>query len=311
MNPWMTMVKQATEIAQDQTYPASVLYMVATPIGNLADLSLRAIYILSLCDTLACEDTRQTQRLLKVLGLQKPMVSLHQHNEHQASEHLLQRLASGERVAYVTDAGTPGISDPGARLCLEVRAAGYRIIPIPGASSLTALLSVSACLRQEQEATSPSFLFSGFLPTKAQQRQAVFQQWLTTSCAIVALEAPHRIATLAQELRMFDNRRLTVARELTKQFEHIQEMPASQWIDWVNQHPLEASKGEWIFVLHPLEITKENSSLGISLEAQNTLRILLKELPLKTAVKLASQLTSERRNDLYEWALLHQEKERQ
>ena len=151
-------------LAASQSYPAGTLYVVATPIGNVADLSLRALHVLGLADAVACEDTRNTGQLLSRVGLQRPLVAVHEHNEREAAGRIAARLAAGERIAYVSDAGTPGISDPGARLVEAVRAAGHPVVPLPGPSAAVAALSVAGDLL---DAGAGRFTFAGFLPSKA------------------------------------------------------------------------------------------------------------------------------------------------
>jgi 16S rRNA (cytidine1402-2'-O)-methyltransferase len=277
-----------------QHYPQSALFMVATPIGNLADISLRAIHLLGLVDAIACEDTRHTGSLLKSLGLEKPLISLHQHNELEASQQVLSRLAQGQRVAYVSDAGTPGVSDPGARLVEVARQADYVCVPIPGASSLTALMSVAG-----QGGDDPRFVFHGFLPAKGQARHQAVQHMAADKRAHLVLESPHRIAALADDLGVLGMRELTIGRELTKQFESVVRMPASQWAEWL-KGDANRSRGEFVVYVHPMAETAEE---GLSADTESTLRALLAELPTKTAVKLCADITGHARNALYERAL--------
>lgn len=268
--------------------------MVATPIGNLGDLGLRAIHVLGLVDAVACEDTRHTGTLLHAVGLTKPFISLHQHNEASATEQVLRRLAQGERVAYVSDAGTPGVSDPGARLVERVRQAGHGCAPIPGASSLTALLSVAG-----QGGDDPRFVFHGFLPAKGQAREQAIQAIGEDARGHLILESPHRIATLAKDLTQLGTRDLTVGRELTKQFESVVRLPACEWADWMSEDS-HRSRGEFVLYVHPSTATP-NGDLPHS--ADKTLRLLLAELPTKTAVRVCADITGVSRNVLYEQAL--------
>ena len=282
--------------AADQYYPQNTLYVVATPIGNLADISLRALHVLQLADAIACEDTRHSQMLLRAYGIDKnahQLIALHQHNEEQAANSVLERLLQGQRVAYISDAGTPGISDPGARLVARVRAAQLRTIPLPGASSVTTLLSGAGIVNTDNNNT---FIFQGFLPHKAQERATAVQQLSQQRCAVVLLEAPHRIEALAQALQPLGERLLTIGRELTKQFENIVTLPAQQFAGWLAQSS-HHSKGEFTLVLHPAPVATD--------DAPNTrvLQLLLEHLPLKTAVKLATELTGASRNTLYAQAL--------
>lgn len=269
--------------------------MVATPIGNLADITLRALHVLQLVDALACEDTRHTQSLLRAYGIDRPsaaLIALHQHNEAEAAQQVVARLQAGQRLAYVSDAGTPAISDPGARLVAAVRAAGLPIVPLPGASSITAALSVAGVVDE-----AGAFVFAGFLPAKAGERTAAVQALASEARAIVLLEAPHRIGALATALALLGTRPLTVARELTKQFEQLVTLPAAELGAWLAADE-KRERGEFVLVLHPLQA--QTSESGPDLRA---LTLLLAELPLKTAVRLAAEITGASRNTLYEAAL--------
>jgi 16S rRNA (cytidine1402-2'-O)-methyltransferase len=286
----------AAEAAGAQQYPAGALYVVATPIGNLADLTLRAIHVLGLVDALACEDTRVSAGLLRHLGLDKPLIALHQHNETQAAALVLQRLAMGQRVAYVSDAGTPAVSDPGAALVAQMAAAGCRVLPIPGASSALAALSVAG------DARSSGFEFVGFLPSRGAERAAALHRLGQGSVAQVLFEAPHRIETLARELAALAAQRpLTLCRELTKQFETVATMSAEQLPHWLAADA-NRLRGEFVLVLHAPEPSNAPST-GPSAAALGMLTVLLRELPLKQAVSLAAELSGAPRNALYQAAL--------
>ncbi len=283
--------------ASAQHYPTGALYVVATPIGNLADISLRALHVLQLCNTLACEDTRHTQSMVRAYGIDKAAshwLAVHQHNEAEASQEVVRRLQAGQRVAYVSDAGTPAVSDPGARLVWHVRAAGLRVLPLPGASSVTALLS--ACGSPAPDAS--GFVFVGFLSSKTAERQQAVHTMGEDPRTQVLLEAPHRIEALAAALGTLGERQLTVGRELTKQFEEIDTLAAQDFSAWLSAKP-QRLKGEFALVLHA---RAEVSTAGQ--DHDRVLRVLLAELPLKTAVKLAAELTGEGRNALYERALV-------
>ncbi|WP_291915189.1 16S rRNA (cytidine(1402)-2'-O)-methyltransferase [Limnohabitans sp.] len=283
----------AHEAAGSQNHPASTLYVVATPIGNLADISLRALHVLARVDVVACEDTRHTQQLLRAYGLDRPgsqLLAVHQHNEAEAANSVLERLSQGQRVAYVSDAGTPAISDPGARLVAAVRQAGFRVMPLPGASSVTTALSASGMTGDS------GFVFAGFLPSKATERQLAVQHLAQESRAVVLLEAPHRIEALAQALVALGTRRVTLGRELTKQFEQIETLPAQDLSAWLAEKP-ERLRGEFVLVLHDAPV---DAATG---EGLRVLQLLLPELPLKTAVKLAADISGESKNTLYELAL--------
>ncbi|MDN5504191.1 MAG: 16S rRNA (cytidine(1402)-2'-O)-methyltransferase, partial [Comamonas sp.] len=209
----------AHDAAASQHYPQAALYVVATPIGNLADISLRSLHVLQIVDCIACEDTRHTQGLLRSYGLDRPgnqLLAVHQHNEAEAAQQVIERLQQGQRVAYVSDAGTPGVSDPGARLCAALQAVGLRSIPLPGASSVTSAISVAGAVTPAQGES--GFVFAGFLPTKNAERLAAVQKLADQPRCTVLLEAPHRIIELAQALALLGERRVTLAREITKQF---------------------------------------------------------------------------------------------
>ncbi len=266
--------------------------MVATPIGNLADISLRALYVLGLVDLIACEDTRHTGSLLKQYGLDKPLMAVHEHNENQSAPPIIEQLRTGKRVAYVSDAGTPGISDPGARLVAAARAAGAGVIPIPGASSVTTLLSVCGLNGQVP------VLFAGFLPSKATERDKACQALAQQDSAVVLMEAPHRIEALAQTLASLGDRQVTIGRELTKQFEDIATVPAADLPAWLLQDA-HRQRGEFVLVVHP-PVTANDPAQA---DAQRVLSLLLAELPLKTAVRLTAEITGAPRNALYQQAL--------
>ncbi len=287
-------LKAAREAAGAQHYPQGALYVVATPIGNLADVSLRALYLLELADAIACEDTRHTQALLRALGLERPaggLIPLHQHNEAEAAQQVVRRLAAGERIAYASDAGTPAVSDPGARLVAAVREAGHRVVPLPGASSVTAVLSVAGAWSGEA-----AFVFGGFLPAKAGERAAAVQALAQEPRAVVLLEAPHRIADLAAALAPLGERPVTIGRELTKQFEQVETVPCGAFAGWLAADA-QRSRGEFALVLHPWAQARAADS------GEALLKLLLKELPVKTAVRIAAEASGGSRNALYDTAL--------
>ena len=289
-----TVLAAAHTACEGQDHPGACLYVLATPIGNLADISLRGLHLLQLADTLACEDTRHSQSLLRQYGIDKPTgswLAVHQHNEASAAEQVIVRLQQGQRVVYLSDAGTPGISDPGARLVALVQQAGFRVMPLPGASSITTLMSASGCTGDD------GFVFIGFLPSKATERQRHLQLMGLEPRAQVFLEAPHRIEAVARDLEILGPRTLTVGRELTKQFEEIASLPAHALSAWLDASP-QRGKGEFALVLHPL--AQQHDGLA---EAHRVLDLLLAELPVKTAVKLAADISGAPRNTLYQLAL--------
>ena len=290
----------AQSAAGAQHYPQGSLYVVATPIGNLADITLRALHVLALADTVACEDTRHTQTLLRAYGIDKPaaqLLAVHQHNEMQAAQEVTTRLRQGQRVAYVSDAGTPGISDPGARLVAQLRDQGLRVIPLPGASSVSALLSAAGI----DDTAAPGFVFAGFLPAKAAERAAVLEDLEKQARAVVLLEAPHRIEALAQALAVWGPRAITIGRELSKQFEEIHTLPAAELTAWLAADS-NRLRGEFTLVLHPAANTLA------AVQDDRVLALLMEHLPLKTAVQLAAQIGGESKNALYARALALKEK---
>lgn len=283
----------AREAAGAQDFPAGALYVVATPIGNLADITLRALHLLALADRVACEDTRHTQALLRAYGIDAPaerLLAVHQHNEAEAAQRVIAALQAGERVAYASDAGTPGVSDPGARLVAAVRAAGHRVVPLPGASSVTTLVSAAGALGEG------GFVFAGFLPSKATERDAAVAALGQESRAVVLLEAPHRIEPLARSLAALGARPLTVGRELTKQFEQLATLPCAELPAWLAADP-QRTRGEFALLLHGVAAAQQAD------DGERVLKLLLAELPVKTAVKLAAEITGGSRNELYELAL--------
>ncbi len=298
----------AAQLAGAQQYPAPALYMVATPIGNLADISLRAVHVLGLADVVACEDTRHSGMLLQRLGLHKPRLAVHRHNEREAAGEVLRRLAAGQRVACVSDAGTPAVSDPGAALVAAVRAAWYRVLPVPGASSALAALSVAG------DTAAEGFVVLGFLPARGAVRRQALQDVAVQRRTQVLFEAPHRIDALAAELAAAcPHRTVTVGRELTKQFETVTTVPAQALPEWLAGDP-QRRRGEFVLVLHALAVPAQAEShaagaagrddpTGLAPAARDTLAVLLEALPLKQAVALAAKLTGAPRNALYASAL--------
>ena len=287
----------ARDAAASQHYPQATLYVVATPIGNLADISLRALHVLQIVDCIACEDTRHTQGLLRSYGLERPshqLLAVHQHNEAEAAQQVIERLQQGQRIAYVSDAGTPGVSDPGARLCAALQAAGLRTMPLPGASSVTSAISVAGAITPAHGVS--GFVFAGFLPTKSGERLQAVQKLVGEARCTVLLEAPHRIVDLAKDLGLLGERPVTLAREITKQFEDIQTMPAQDLCNWLQASP-QRTRGEFASVVHPGAVSTNDG------DAERVLSLLLAELPTKTAVKLAAVITGASRNTLYDKAL--------
>lgn len=281
------------EAVQQQSYPNATLYIVATPIGNSADISLRALHLLNIADAVACEDTRNTAQLLTRYGLHKPLIAAHQHNEHEVAAKLIQRLQAGERIALVSDAGTPAVSDPGAIIVDAVRAAGLRVSPLPGASAAISALSASGLLNDQ-------FYFVGFLPAKAGQRESVLQGLTQVPASLIFYEAPHRILESCQALLQAfgGSRRIVFARELTKLFEEIHRCTLAEAAHWLAQDS-HREKGEYVVIVEGAKADQADDDL----EAKRILTILLAELSVKQAAALAAQITGKKKNALYQMAL--------
>jgi 16S rRNA (cytidine1402-2'-O)-methyltransferase len=279
--------------AAHQSYPTATLYIVATPIGNVTDISLRALQVLALVDAVACEDTRNTGNLLTRFGLNKPLIAAHQHNEREVAEKLITRLLGGERIALVSDAGTPGVSDPGARIVDAVRAAGLRVLPLPGASAAITALSASGLVNDR-------FYFVGFLPAKAKQRESALQQLAAVAATLVFYEAPHRILDCVEALSgvFAPARQVVFARELTKLFEEIHRCPLGEALAWVKADA-HREKGEYVVLVEGAAAGSDADEA----EAERILNILLAECSVKQAASLAAQITGRKKNALYERAL--------
>lgn len=281
----------ADELAR-QSFPAGALYVVATPIGNLADISVRALKVLSLVDAVACEDTRNTGQLMSRYGLSRPLLAAHQHNEREVAQKIIDRLRGGERIALVSDAGTPAVSDPGARIVDEVRLAGLPVIPIAGASAAIAALSAGGLLNDQ-------FHFVGFLPAKDKQRESALEGLRESAATLVFYEAPHRIAdTLAAMLHVFGPaRRVVIARELSKLFEQIHRCTLSEAMVWLNADT-NHQRGEFVLLIEGTSDTADEMA-----EAKRLLSLLLEECPVSQAAALAAKITGMKKNALYAIAL--------
>ena len=279
--------------AAHQVYPIATLYIVATPIGNVTDISLRALHLLSIADAVACEDTRNTAHLLTRFGLNKPLIAAHQHNEREVAQTLIARLHAGERIALVSDAGTPAVSDPGARIVDAVRAAGLRVLPLPGPSAAITAISASGLLNDQ-------FYFVGFLPAKAKQRENMLHSLRGVTATMVFYEAPHRILDCATALvEAFEpTRQVVFARELTKMFEEIHRCPRSEAESWIRADA-HREKGEFVVLLEGATEAQDAEDV----EAERILNILLAECSVKQAANLTAQITGRKKNALYERAL--------
>ena len=271
-----------------------ILYVVATPIGNLQDISLRALEVLKTVDVIAAEDTRHTSHLLSHFAIQKKLIAVHEHNEQKSAQILLERLQAGESIALVTDAGTPGISDPGAIVVDVLREAGVNVVPVPGASAVIAALSASGI-------TSNGFMFYGFLPASGSQRRKALEGLKAYLSTLVFYEAPHRIIECVEDLAtvLGGERRITIARELTKTFETFHRCLLQDAKMWLESDPNQ-QRGEFVLLVEAAAIVEQ---ADISEDAERILRLLLADLPLKQAVKLATEITGVKKNILYEFAL--------
>jgi 16S rRNA (cytidine1402-2'-O)-methyltransferase len=282
-----------TGAPEARTAGDAALYVVATPLGNLQDVTLRALDVLKRVDLIAAEDTRVTRRLLQHYAIGKRTISLRRHNEARAAQRVLALLRAGRSVALVSDAGTPAISDPGALLVNRVRAAGARVVPVPGPSALAAALSVAG-LEDGQ------FLFLGFLPAQRSARRSALEAVRTLPFALVVFEAPHRVRETVADLAalLAPQRRLTIARELTKLFESVHACALAEAEAWLDADA-DRLRGEFVLI-----VERDAAAPAASEQVgERVLDILLAELPLKQAVQLAARITGAKRNELYRRAL--------
>ncbi len=270
----------------------AALYVVATPLGNLGDITARALEVLRGADAIACEDTRHTRRLLDHFGIGGRTFALHAHNEAAAAAKLLDLLGRGRAVALVCDAGTPAVSDPGARAVAAARAAGFRVIPVPGPNAAIAALSASGLAE-------PHFLFYGFLPARQPARRKALAALKPLACALVFHEAPHRVAETVDDLAALlePQRTLVIARELTKLHESIASLPLAEAPAWLAADA-DRRRGEFVLCVSAPPPAAETSA-----ESERVLDLLLAELPLKQAARLAAQISGAPKNALYALAL--------
>lgn len=273
---------------------SGILYIVATPIGNLGDITHRALETLGDVDLIAAEDTRHTAGLLAHFGIKTPMISLHEHNEAQRCAEVIERLRAGHAIALVSDAGTPLISDPGYRVVSEVRAVGLRVAPVPGPSALIAALSVSGL-------PTDRFAFEGFLPAKAGARRARLEALREEARTLVFYESSHRVLESVADMGrcLGVDRPAVVARELTKTFEQIQAGTLGGLQDWLEAHD-DHRRGEFVVMLGGWEPEVDE---GLGEEARRVMALLLDELPVKQAARLGARLLDKPKNALYQYAL--------
>ena len=274
------------------------LYVVATPIGNLDDISARALRTLSEVVLIAAEDTRHSARLLQHFGIATPLQACHEHNEREHGGRFIGRLQAGDDVALISDAGTPLISDPGYHLVRQARAAGVRVVPIPGACALVAALSAAGL-------PSDRFIFEGFLPAKMAGRRTRLEMLREEPRTLIFYEAPHRILECIEDLcAIFGGERLAVlGRELTKTFETLKGLPLGELREWVAADSNQ-QRGECVLLVAGWEAPQGDDQLSV--EALRVLDLLLAELPLKRAAALAAEITGVRKNLSYQAALERQ-----
>jgi len=278
--------------ANAQTPLPPALYVVATPIGNLGDMTLRALEVLRGVDRIACEDTRHSRPLLQHHGISTPLFAVHQHNEAASAERIVEALQQGERIALISDAGTPGISDPGAMVVAAVRAAGLSVVPIPGPSALACALSASGL-------PPGPVTFAGFLPAKAAARRKALGDLAALPGALVFYEAPHRVVESVADMAnvLGGERRCLVARELTKRFETLHRLPLSEAAAWLEADP-DRQRGEFVLLVEPAPEQATDAAA-----ADGLMRVLLEELPPNQAARLAAKATGIERQTLYRRAL--------
>ena len=285
---WQKILDKAAAQIEPQT-----LYVVATPIGNLADITLRALAVLQQADLVCAEDTRVSQQLLSAYGIRAKLVSVREHNERQMTETITAALAAGQVVAQISDAGTPAVCDPGARLAAGVRAASFKVVPVAGASAVMAALSVAGV-------TQSDFYFAGFLPPKAGERAQWFERWREVPYAVAMFETPHRIeAALSQMAEILPNRHLVLAREISKTFETFISGSVADVLAAVRADANQ-TRGEMVLVLHPPETAAANE---LNNQARHIMSLLATELPPKKAAALAAEISGANKKALYEWAV--------
>ncbi|EME3968140.1 16S rRNA (cytidine(1402)-2'-O)-methyltransferase [Vibrio fluvialis] len=283
-------------MTDNKTLPAEVptLYIVPTPIGNLGDITQRALDVLSSVDVIAAEDTRHSGKLLAHFNIQTKTFALHDHNEQQKAQVLVEKLLAGQSIALVSDAGTPLISDPGYHLVTQCRQAGVKVVPLPGACAVITALSASGL-------PSDRFSFEGFLPAKSKGRKDKFMEIAKVERTCIFYESPHRITESLQDMLAIlgPEREVVLARELTKTFETIQGMPLGELIEWIDADE-NRKRGEMVLLIHGYRDSAEDT---LPEEALRTLGILTQELPLKKAAAMTAEIYNLKKNALYKWGL--------
>lgn len=273
---------------------AGTLYVVATPIGNLEDMTPRAVRVLSQADMIAAEDTRHSAKLLRHFNVGTKTEAIHEHNERSQVPRLVEFLKAGKSIAFITDAGTPLVSDPGFHLVRAARQAGIRVVPVPGACAAIAALSAAGL-------PSDRFVFEGFPPAKSAARRAVFEKLREEARTLIFYESPHRILeSLGEMTEIFGpGREAVLARELTKQFETVHNGTLAELFEWV-ERDTNQQLGEFVILIHGVPRAEQEA---MDAEAERVLRILIEELPVSQAASLAAKITGLKKNKLYEYAL--------
>ena len=294
------MTNSASTSTTSSMSTTGILYVVATPIGNLADMVPRAVEALQTVALIAAEDTRHSSRLLAHFDIKTPAVAYHDHSDDQRTEQILQRLLNGESVALISDAGTPLVSDPGYRLVRHARQRGIQVVPVPGACAMIAALSAAGL-------PSDRFAFEGFLPAKQTARCNALQSLVNETRTLIFYEAPHRILETLQDVAQIfgAEREVVLARELTKTFETIRGGAIGEMADWVASDTNQ-QRGEIVLLIHGA-IAPAAKDMGT--ESERVMRVLLEELPIKQAASLGAKLTGLKKNFLYQWALENSKKE--
>lgn len=291
-NQWSEQLLMQKAGLDIQSFPDSTLYVVGLPIGNFADITLRALWVLATVNVIAAEDTRETKKLLERFSITVPTISVREHNEIAQSHMIIERLKKGERIALVTDAGTPAVSDPGARLVRAVQEQGYRVIPIPGASAAITALSAAGL--------EPSgFHFFGFLPPQAKARREAIRTLVSREESFILYEAPHRLIEVLSDLAeaLQGQRRIVIARELTKKFETFYPLVASDLKGWLSSHE---PRGEYVILVDEF---KQEKSLTLSEKDSLWLLALAKAMPSSKAASTAAKILGVSREEVYQWIL--------
>lgn len=292
--------RRVAERVDGQHWPEGALYVVATPIGNLGDLGLRAWQALVRADVIAAEDTRASRVLMDAWGVGTPLMAAHRHNEAAAAQDVVARLARGERVALVSDAGAPAVSDPGARIVRAAREAGHKVVPVPGPSAVIAALMGSGVTSDEN----PAFAFAGFAPAKQAARQRWLRLWCALPAPVVIYESPHRLsATLSDLLEVAGpERQLTLARELTKRFEEIATVTLAEAAGWLAADA-HRGQGEFVLIVHEAPAAPERGDEAIAPETLALLDALLETVSVRDAARVAAKVSGLPRDQLYAAAL--------